>query len=270
MTFDRHARVRREVALPDGTSARTGLFVPSGDHGDDRFFKAAVTPPAHVDLRDELSHVEDQRSLDSCTANALAAAHELLERRADRWRRPLSRLFIYYNARVIEHDRAHDDGITIRDGVHGMRRHGVCTEETWPYLASRVLEKPTERAFEEARRHVLSDAERVHIDVDAMRAALAAGLPVVFGIMLFQSFGGGGNHGRIPDPEPHEEHLGGHSMVAVGYDDRERVFVVRNSWGASWGERGHCFLSYAYVGDRRFTDEAWVLRSERRAAAPDR
>lgn len=260
MPFDRRARVRHRVELGNGASATTGQFRPSGDRPTDSYFRPdpSAKLPARVDLREEFPRVENQLGLDSCTANALAAVVELLEHRAGRLERNLSRLFIYFNARVIEHDVAHDDGITIRDGVLALRRHGACPETTWPYLASRVLDRPSARAFEEALRHRIDDAERVHIEVDAMRACIAARSPVVFGLQLFESFGGGGNHGRIPMPRPHDEkHIGGHTMVAVGYDDGDRVFIVRNSWGRDWGERGHCFLPYDYVGDRKFTDEAW-------------
>jgi C1A family cysteine protease len=272
MPFDRHARIRNTVRLADGTSAVTGRFRASGERATDRFFVAdlAAARPKRVDLRDELAHAQDQHALDSCTANALAAAHELVERRAARLARPLSRLFIYWNARAIERDVHEDDGITIRDGVHAMRRHGACTEDAWPYLEARVLERPNERAYEEARRHRLDDADRVHIELDAMRACIATRQPVVFGIQLFESFGDGGDHGRIRMPRPdHEKHIGGHTMLAAGYDDREAVFIVRNSWGTGWGERGYCFLPYEYVADRRFTDEAWVLRSERRGPMTD-
>ncbi len=271
MPFDRNERVRHQVELPSGRRVRTGRFRPSGEQPTDHFFSAvlAAPPPARIDLRDELAHIQNQHQLDSCTANALAAAHELVLRREGRHVNALSRLFIYWNARAIEHDLDEDDGITIRDGVHGMRRHGVCPEEAWPYLAARVLDRPDERAFEAARDHRIDDAEKVHIELDAMRAALASHEPIVFGIQLFKSFEGGGNHGRIAVPRPAEEkHIGGHTMVAVGYDDRERTFLVRNSWGTDWGERGHCFLPYEYVTSHRFTDEAWVLRSERRASRP--
>lgn len=274
MPFDRHARVRHDVELPNGGRAATGRFRPSGDQPTDRFFAAdlAAPPPARVDLRDELAHIQNQHQLDSCTANALAAAHELVERREGRDVRALSRLFIYWNARVIEHDLAKDDGITIRDGVHGMRRHGVCPEEVWPYLEARVLDRPNERAFEAARRHRIDDAERVHVELDAMRACLASHEPIVFGLQLFESFGSGGDHGRVRMPRPDEEkHIGGHTMVAVGYDDRDRTFIVRNSWGTDWGQRGHCFLPYEYVANHRFADEAWVLRTARRGqSAADR
>jgi C1A family cysteine protease len=182
--------------------------------------------------------------------------------------RALSRLFIYFNARVIERDVAHDDGITIRDGVHALRRHGACREETWPYLAKRVADRPSVHAFEEALGHRVADAERVHIDRDAIRACIAAKNPVVFGVQLFESFGGGGNHGRIAMPRPHEEkHIGGHTMVAVGYDDGDRVFIVRNSWGRAWGEAGYCFLPYDYVADQKFNDEAWTLVPRTNGAA---
>lgn len=39
---------------------------------------------------------------------------------------------------------------------------------------------------------------------------------------------------------------GGHAMVLVGFDDTTRMFVVRNSWGADWGDHGYCYISYDF------------------------
>jgi C1A family cysteine protease len=58
--------------------------------------------------------VEDQGTLGSCTANALAGALEFLERRDKVAFADFSRLFIYYNERVIEHSTKYDNGAMIR------------------------------------------------------------------------------------------------------------------------------------------------------------
>jgi C1A family cysteine protease len=219
-----------------------------------------------MDLRRELSHVVDQLELESCVANAVAGALELLEKRATNRARRISRLFVYYNARAGEHDPAHDAGATIRGGVTALRKHGACAETTWPYVEKRVLDRPDAHAYEEAKRLRISEALRVAIELDTMRACIAAGFPFIFGVKLYESFDDGGNHGHVPLPDPpNDKRAGGHTMLAVGYDDEKRTFIVRNSWGSDWGAEGYCFLPYEYVANRRFCDEAWTITKLRPA-----
>ena len=50
--------------------------------------------------------------------------------------------------------------------------------------------------------------------------------------------------------------------MAVGYDDKEKRFIVRNSWGAKWGIKGYFTMPYAYVSDRDLSDDFWTIRRE--------
>ena len=98
------------------------------DHRD--FLYAAVRPvgvrlPKSVDLRAGMSPVENQGQLGSCTANALAGALEFLEIKSGKLLVDLSRLFIYYNERAIEHTISSDSGAMIRDGIKTLAAQGV-------------------------------------------------------------------------------------------------------------------------------------------------
>src|SRR5262245_63463613 len=89
------------------------------DHRDWAFAAVRKLPaklPKKVDLRRMCSAVEDQGNLGSCTGNSLAGAVEFLERKDKGSAKDVSRLFIYYNERVIEHSVAEDAGAMIRDG----------------------------------------------------------------------------------------------------------------------------------------------------------
>ena len=73
--------------------------------------------PDKVDLRSKCSPVENQGSLGSCTANALAGALEFIELQKGAIFVDLSRLFLYYNERVIEGTVKEDSGAFLRDGI---------------------------------------------------------------------------------------------------------------------------------------------------------
>src|SRR5690349_8351692 len=115
--------------------SRYGWLPDIPDHRD-RLYAAPVelagAPPARADLRPQCPPVYDQGELGSCTANAIAGAIEF-----DRLKQKLadftpSRLFIYYNERVIEHSVDSDSGAQIRDGIKTTAKLGDCPESEWP------------------------------------------------------------------------------------------------------------------------------------------
>jgi C1A family cysteine protease len=65
--------------------------------------------------------------------------------------------------------------------------------------------------------------------------------------------------GVVPLPGPREKVLGGHAVLAVGYDDAKQCFIVRNSWGTKWGDKGHCYMPYAYLTDSDLAADFWTI-----------
>ena len=61
-------------------------------------------------------------------------------------------------------------------------------------------------------------------------------------------------------PGAGETALGGHAVMAAGYDDGSARFLVRNSWGASWGMGGYFTLPYAYLSNANLADDFWTIR----------
>jgi C1A family cysteine protease len=66
--------------------------------------------------------------------------------------------------------------------------------------------------------------------------------------------------GIVPMPMKSESLLGGHATMAVGYDDKTQRFLVRNSWGESWGMKGYFTIPYAYLENRSLSDDLWTIR----------
>jgi C1A family cysteine protease len=217
--------------------------------------------PASVDLRPQCSKVEDQGNLGSCTANALVGAMEFLERKDQVPYAELSRLFVYYDERVIEHTTKVDAGAMIRDGIKTLAKQGVCSEKKWPYVISKFSVKPSPACYKEALDNQITSYQRI-LTLDEMRTCLADGFPFVFGFTVYESFESQqvARTGIVPMPQQGERVMGGHAVVAAGYDDSAKRFMVRNSWGEGWGMKGYFTMPYDYVADRNLSDDFWTIR----------
>jgi len=255
--------------------------------------KVPAKLPVKVNLRPLCSKVEDQGQLGSCTANALAGALEFLERKdnaigqsspesethqkIDKVERPdlkkrlpsgsrvpfndFSRLFIYYNERVLEHTITSDSGAMLRDGIKTLAKQGACFEKSWPYDISKFKVKPGAGCYQEALHHRITSYYRL-ATVDQMRTCLAEGFPFVFGFTVYESFESQevARTGVVNLPKRNERALGGHAVMAVGYDHSKEIFIVRNSWGEDWGKKGYFTMPYKYLGNRNLSDDFWTIR----------
>jgi C1A family cysteine protease len=223
---------------------------------------SAIPLPPRVDLKQLCSPVEDQGNLGSCTANALVGALEFLEMKKWKKQADLSRLFVYYNERVIEDTVDYDAGAMIRDGIKSLAKQGVCLEKTVPYNIDHFKQKPSDAAYKEALLHQIKSYHRVNGLQETLQC-LASGYPVVFGFTVYDSFESQevAKTGIVPMPGRDEQVLGGHAVLAVGYDQASKRITVRNSWGTGWGSGGYCFMPYDYFTTRGLTSDAWTIRT---------
>jgi C1A family cysteine protease len=235
------------------------------DHRDVMFaapMRARRAVPPRVDLRDACPPVCDQGDLGSCTANAIAAALEfdlIKQQASDVF--PASRLFIYYNERAMEGTIDEDAGAMIRDGIKSVSKQGAPHESLWPYTLAKFRTKPSAAAFKDAAKHPAVLYRRVPQDLEQMKTCLASGFPFVFGFSVYDSFESPTveKTGHAPMPKPKDRMIGGHAVLAVGYDNVKRWFIVRNSWGTRWGMKGYFTMPYKYLLDSDLADDFWTI-----------
>lgn len=254
------------VRAGEPVAGRALGWIPDLPDSRDHTFSAPATVlanlPASADLRAQCPPVYDQGRLGSCTADAIAAAYEFQQVAQHLEDFLPSRLFVYYNERYMEGTVDSDSGAMIRDGLKSVGRLGVCAENEWPYDVQQFRTRPPRRCFDEAEKHQAIAYSRVGQRLDQLRACLASGTPIVFGFSVYDSFltQDVARTGAVPMPDVTRESLaGGHAVLAVGYDDAEERFLVRNSWGTGWGRAGYCTMPYGILTDRGMSADFWAV-----------
>jgi C1A family cysteine protease len=242
--------------------------------------KTGLTLPTSVNLTPWFSPVEDQGSLGSCTANAGVGILEYFERRAFGKHIDASRLFLYKATRDLLHWTG-DTGAYLRTTMEAMTVFGVPPEEFWPYKITAFDIEPTAFCFSFAQNYQAISYFRLDPSgvspgavLNMIKTCLAAGIPSMFGFTCYNSLYQANATGKIPYPTSGEYVIGGHAIVAAGYDENIEIintntgekttgaFLIRNSWGTSWGNNGYGWLPFKYVTEELATDWWCMLRAE--------
>jgi C1A family cysteine protease len=248
----------------------------------DQFFSAArsvlQTLPASFDLTaaDPVINfpIYDQGQIGSCTANALAAAVQY-DRLKSGQTPPFvpSRMFLYYNERQMEGTVANDSGAYLRDGMKTLQTNGVCPDTDWPYdptpapyeggpfpVGSEPATQPPQKAYDDAANYTITSYQSLQQTLAQLQGALVSGFPFVFGFSVYASWADN-DSAVVPLPTDADSQVGGHAVLAVGYDNSTGLFKFRNSWGADLGDSGYFYIPYAYVTNPDLASDFWVINA---------
>lgn len=238
--------------------------------------KAAVkTAPSSIDLRKWCSPVEDQGALGSCTANAGVGLLEYFQNRAFGRHLDASRVFLYKATRNLL-GWTGDQGAYLRTTMQAMALFGAPPERYLPYDISKFDFEPESFCYVFAQNYKSIKYYRLDPPdvtpknvVSAVKEYLAAELPSMFGFSVYSSIPGlNDGKGEIPFPEAGDNLEGGHAVVAIGYDDAKKIkknkgaFLIRNSWGPEWGDKGYGWLPYSYVEEGLAVDFWSLVQAE--------
>lgn len=200
--------------------------------------------------------IRDQGEEGSCTGHGGSGFREVLHGMATKHLVPerLSPAYLYGKTRQAEHSFPGDAGATVADTMTTLHSWGVCRESVLPYSGN-PSEAPTPASDRDAATYRVGQPMEVALTVQAFKTVLAAGLPIVFGMAVGQSFLDTPDNGNVVLPPPGESPLGGHCMFAVGYNAYR--FQVANSWGPGWGQFGWAYFPWEYLSTGAFF-EAWT------------
>lgn len=222
--------------------------------------KLVMVHPGDVDLREHTTST-NQYSAGSCAGNATADSVEVLNSIEGRPPVQLSRMFVYTLARNFmdmdgdgRSDIDKDEGSFIRLNFEVLGKFGICREDIdagkggWPYDISKVHDLPDLKAMRSATGHRIHSYYRIGVTgderVEEIISALRSNHPVVFGTNINSAFRKVGSLDPISPPDGVT--IGGHAMLIVGYI-AGKGFIIKNSWGAGWGDKGFCIMTQEYL-----------------------
>jgi C1A family cysteine protease len=225
--------------------------------------RLAPLPPS-VDLRNLCSPVRNQLSLGACTGFATAVGlREFLLNKQGVPFVGLSPLFLYYEERRLEHTVNEDCGAQPRDAMKVLAQIGCATETDDPYDPANFARPVVDNVLADALAFKINAYHRLG-DLDNMKSCLADGKGFIMGFTVFQSFESEpvNQTGKMPMPVDGESVLGSHAVFCAGYVTDATwpgggYLIVKNSWGADWGDQGYFYMPWAFVTPQHVPD-AWT------------
>ncbi len=240
----------------------------------DETYEAKKVSKTDVDLRKKFSRIKNQGQQGSCLSFAITSVFEYMMKINELEDCDLSEAFLYYNARHLdENDDVSEDidsGSRIIPSLDSIKKYGIALEKYCPYNDNIYNQKPSEAAYKDAETRKLIKALNVEKRIEDIKSAISEGYPVVGSFVLCPSFNTDEGFIKVPTQEELQTVIDSirektakkhscHAMVVVGYSDQLGMFIVRNSWGENWGDRGYCYLPYEYITTPELLNNAFII-----------
>ena len=212
-----------------------------------------------------MPEVFDQKSSNSCSGNATTTAYKYALQVAGfdiAW--TPSRIFPYYNGRVLDGDKIiTDNGSAIRNVIKGINKFGMVPEELCPFNLKYINDKPNEQVYNEAKKHVSLKYQSVKQDIDVFKSLIVSGNIFVFGFSCFDYLDSDemNRTGLLKMPSSDDVSTGGHATVCFGYSDDKKCFILRNSWGSSFALSGNFWMPMSYIEDPKLAADFWTIEA---------
>ena len=198
--------------------------------------------------------IYDQLTLSSCTANAGCLLYCMIQ---ENTYNP-SRLFLYYNERADENTQTKDSGARIPDTMLSLQQNGLAAEIDWPYNISFYSNKPSNQSYVDGQQHKIKSYKQLQQDKQTLLTALINKKPFIFGFNVGSIFTNDvGKTGILNTKEFNP--TGSHCVTCVGYCTQEKMFLIANSWGTSWGFNGYFLMDETLLLDSKIASSFYTI-----------
>ena len=213
-----------------------------------------------IDLREFFTSIKDQGQIGACTVFSIASIFEYILKKNSQNVVDLSESFVYYNVRHENGAELQDTGSSFQDVIMSIGEKGICTESLHPYSLP-LSSEPSEEAYLDGKKRRITKALNVNVSENDIKSAIQEGYPVAVSLKIYDSFNStSGFVSRPTEKEMESSDFGYHAMVVVGYSDETKFFIVRNSWGEKFGDKGYCYIPYSYICDPNLNRMACIVK----------
>ncbi|MGE6964320.1 C1 family peptidase [Bacillus thuringiensis] len=208
--------------------------------------------PNQIDLREYFPAVRSQSKFGTCVPFATTALREYYIARDTGARGAdityLSPSYIYY-------PNGPKDGMYFDSAFQILQQEGVPPEterlyDLNPENTNQFKEPLTSLQRTNAVPYKISSYQAIRQAnyIADIKQALANRDPVLVGIYVYPNFDATPASGIVP-PVTEKKSRGGHALVIVGYDETNKWFIIRNSWGTKFGDQGYAYMPYQTLVD---------------------
>lgn len=188
----------------------------------------------------DLPPIRQQGTIGSCASHAAIGCYEIQLPKKKYLEG--SELFHYYNTRVhINNTFPKDKGMTIRDSCKALKEYGFAFEFLCPYQTSKFNDRPSKMAYYFSKLYKIEKYERI-LSIDNVKSSLMKNIPVECGICVNSNFYKLNRDNYLYNPS--NRTIYGHGVIIVGYNNAKGVFIMRNSWGTGFGNKGYFEMTY--------------------------
>lgn len=253
--------------LKDGGFEYGGTIFKVVEDIEERPFEQMYVPipsigVTSIDLRSSFTSIKSQGEVGACASFAFTSVYEyILNKNGKLTESDLSERFLYYNTRKRMGSIDSDKGSNMYDAGKALEEEGLCSEQLCVYSLDFEdhKESPTAQAYADGLTRRVAEIKNVTIKEEDIKSALVEGYPVIVSLHLHESFNNIGSDGFVKKPDESDPVVGWHAMVIVGFSDKDKVFIVRNSWGTDFGDRGYCYIPYSYVLDTSLNSMCCII-----------
>ncbi|MCH5228365.1 MAG: hypothetical protein J1F12_00015 [Muribaculaceae bacterium] len=223
-----------------------------------------------VDLRNFFPAIRNQSDLGSCTSFSAASMYEAMMTRGgfdnDQYMSPG---FLFFYSNVLKGRPT--GGSNYHDQLEVLGKHGICRDSLYEYNTKNPEKRPSDEAVEDAKNHRVLEARQIPLRITAdksnslkynhtnITSALSEGYPVGISLKIYDNFGKSGAFILHPGESSGVKEDGYHAMVIAGYSEENGFYIVRNSWGEAFGDKGYCYIPFAYIDDPEYLDFACII-----------